>query len=89
MTNLGGSDRKASDLLQVPQLLAFVATAAQLRHDDYVSRYRAAFGEFPPDDRGVYVYTYYDGSGYPLYHGYTTDAWQRAREHQKKAPWAS
>lgn len=43
----------------------------------------------PPADYGVYAYTYFDGLGYPLYHGYTTNARQRAGDHFKKAPWAS
>jgi predicted GIY-YIG superfamily endonuclease len=74
--------------METPLLASMLATV-QLWHDDYVSRNRAVFLELPPDDRGIYVYTYYDGTDYPLYHGYTTDAQQRAETHLKKAPWAS
>lgn len=72
-----------------PQLLAHVAAHAQALHDDYVALNKAIFLDFPPDGHGTYVYTYYAGNGYPLYHGYTTNARQRARAHMKLAPWAS
>ncbi len=71
------------------QLLTYALAFAQGNHDDYIARNRAIFLELPPDDHGVYVYTYYDYDGYPLYHGYTTDARQRARTHLKNAPWSS
>lgn len=70
-------------------LLAIALAFAQMNHDDYIARNRAIFFELPPDDFDVYAYTYYDGNDDPIYHGYTTDARQRASEHQKKAPWAS
>lgn len=72
-----------------PQLLAGITARAQGLHDDYIALNRAIFLDFPPDDTGTYVYTYYAVDGYPLYHGYTTNARQRARVHLKLAPWAS
>lgn len=83
------TDHRLPEPETADQLLTAALAVAQLWHDDYVARNRAAFLEFPPADRGVYVYTYYHGNGYPLYHGYTTDARQRASAHLKKAPWAS
>ena len=66
-------------------LLPAALAVVQLYHDDYIARNQAVFRDFPPGDRGVYVYTYYDGNGYPLYHGYTTE---RAETHLDRAPWA-
>lgn len=61
----------------------------RMNHDDYVEVNRAVFEDAPPRDDGAYAYTYYDGNGEALYHGYTTDAPKRATKHQQKAPWAS
>ena len=62
---------------------------AQDIHDDFIAENRAVFYDYPPDDKGIYAYTYYDCTAYPIYHGYTTDAPQRARDHWRYAPWAS
>lgn len=80
---------KTRELPNADELLAVALTFAQLNHDDHIARNRAIFLELPPYDCGVYVYTYYNGNGYALYHGYTTNARQRAGEHLKRAPWAS
>jgi len=65
------------------------AVVTRLSHSLYVENNRVCFEDDVPQDDGNYVYTYYDGDGYPLYHGYTTDARRRAGEHRARAPWAS
>ena len=71
------------------QTLSAMMAFAQSRHDEYVKENRACFEDYVPDDLGAYVYTYHAGDGCPLYHGYTTNARQRAEKHRKLAPWAS
>ena len=53
-------------------------------HDEYIERNRRCFEDDVPDDFEPYAYTYYDGNGYPSYHGFTTNARQRALVHRKK-----
>jgi hypothetical protein len=57
-------------------------------HESALESINAIFKEVPPDDDGVYVYTYYDAGLRPIYHGYTSNARKRARKHYNKAPWA-
>jgi hypothetical protein len=66
-----------------------IAEVLRYRHDEAVAANYAVFHTEPPTDKGTYVYTYYDLTGDPLYHGYTTNAPQRALEHYKRAPWAT
>ena len=74
------------DKRKIPR--AKIAELIQRRHDDTIAEHHRIFFEYPPDDDGCYAYTYYDGTGYPLYHGYTANARWRAKEHCRKAPWA-
>ncbi len=62
-------------------------------HASYVELNQKCFLAYPPDDEGTYVYTYYCVSHpdpqYAVYHGLTSDAKKRAKDHYAKAPWAS
>lgn len=71
------------------EIRATIERLVEHKHDYAVALHRRIFFEYPPDDHGCYVYTYYDLFGNVLYHGYTTNARQRAKEHQRKAPWAA
>jgi hypothetical protein len=57
-------------------------------HEYAIIRIRTIFKVEPPTDDGVYVYTYYDALGNPIYHGYTSNARKRALDHFRSAPWA-
>lgn len=73
----------------VDEIRAAIGQIVERKHDDAIALHHRIFSEYPPDDRGCYAYTYYDLFGNVLYHGYTTNARQRAKEHQRKAPWAA
>jgi hypothetical protein len=70
-------------------VIAAIERQIQRQHDDAITLHRRIFFEYPPDDDGCYVYTYYANPDEPLYHGYTTSARARAKEHWRKAPWAT
>jgi predicted GIY-YIG superfamily endonuclease len=61
----------------------------KMLHDAIVRENSFCFTGAVPRDHAAYAYTYYDYNDNPIYHGYTTNALNRAKEHRSKAPWAT